>query len=163
MDNTQWEVRVISSTEHIHNGSWGDIMFTLIRDSSAPVVIKSAMGDLARFASARPDGIGLITVIEENASFPPHESRNIMIQTLRQTKLIGSATVVVGYGFRAAAVRGMLNGLSKFLPHIRPFRVFRRIPDACLWFTTTVSQIRPEWNLTSKRLEFALEDFFNQF
>lgn len=77
----------------------------------------------------------MLTVIEQSASLPPADIRQRLSTALERTvDPVLSAVVYEGSGFRAAAVRGVVTGLTalKKLPY--PHRVFASVNAASEWF-----------------------------
>jgi hypothetical protein len=90
---------------------------------------------LARYES----GLYLMTVIEEGASLPPSEAREAVAIFLRSCagKIRMSAVVHEGSGFRAAAVRSVVTGLSMLVRLPYPHEIFATVEQAAKWLGST--------------------------
>jgi hypothetical protein len=77
------------------------------------------------FASRHPRGIGLLTIVEPNAPFPPSEVRNSIADFLHDASVFikCSAVIYEGTGFRAAAVRSVVTGLTLMARQGYPHKV----------------------------------------
>ncbi len=158
-DQAQWQVALIRNSDDVIIASLGEIFITVFRARAAQALVRETLDDLLRFASMRPEGIGMITIIRENASFPTHETRQLMAEGFSQMTIVASVTVIEGLGFRAAAVKSVLAGIAKILPRVRPHSAFHQLGEACSWFSEKVSKAHPEWNITPRKLEQALDEF----
>jgi hypothetical protein len=78
-----------------------------------------------KFGRTRPQGIGLLTVIQANAPAPGTTEREAIAGFLRAggEYIRCSAVVVEGLGFRAAMVRGVVTGLTMLAKQAYPHRV----------------------------------------
>jgi|KBSMisStandDraft_5_1062788.scaffolds.fasta_scaffold557882_2 hypothetical protein len=101
--------------------------------------------DLARscaaFAATQPRGIGLLTIVESGAPLPASSARNEIADFLASgSKFIKcSAVVFEGSGFRAAAVRSVVTGLTLMAKQAYPHKVCS-LEDAIAMF----ARILPE-------------------
>jgi hypothetical protein len=84
-------------------------------------------------------GLYLLTVIEEGASLPPAEAREAVAIFLRTAagKIRMSAVVHEGSGFRAAAVRSVVTGLSMLVRLPYPHEIFATVEQAAKWLGST--------------------------
>jgi hypothetical protein len=82
-----------------------------------------------------PEGVGLITIVEHNAPMPPGEVRDEVAKFLKESSDIIKASAVVfeGEGFRAAAVRSVVTGVSMLAKQAFPHRVFAHVDEAASW------------------------------
>jgi hypothetical protein len=81
----------------------------------------------------------LMTVIEEGASLPPSEAREAVAIFLRSCagRMRMSAVVHEGSGFRAAAVRSVVTGLSMLVRLPYPHEIFATVEQAAKWLGST--------------------------
>ena len=85
-----------------------------------------------------PGGLGCIVVIPAGAKPPPEAQRKAIdgVLTRLSSQLRGLAWVVEGAGFGAAAVRGVLIGLSLYGRRSYPTHVCTSVHDALGWLAT---------------------------
>jgi hypothetical protein len=79
----------------------------------------------AAFAATQPRGIGLLTIVESGAPLPASAARNEIAEFLASgSRFIKcSAVVFEGSGFRAAAVRSVVTGLTLMAKQAYPHKV----------------------------------------
>jgi hypothetical protein len=104
----------------------------------------SAVGTLRRelpaFAAQHPAGIALLTIVEPDAPMPTSDAREALADFMndkRQSILI-SGVAYEGTGFRAAAVRSVVTGLTVLARQPFPHKVFPTIDDASQWMITNL-------------------------
>lgn len=92
------------------------------------------VSDLFRAASL-PDRIGMLTIVDENANMPSSEARALGATFLARNanRIVASAVVHEGSGFRAAAVRAVVTGLSMIARQPYPHKVFPEVQPAASW------------------------------
>jgi len=90
-------------------------------------------------AQQYPSGVFLLTIVEPNAPVPTPDVRKAMALMLTKwaSRLLVSAVVHEGTGFRAAMVRSVVIGVAMLTK--LPFRhkVFSTIDEAARWFAAT--------------------------
>lgn len=90
-------------------------------------------------AAKHPDGVYLLTIVEQTAPLPPTEVREALAIFLRRgggyTRM--SAVVQEGNGFRAAAVRSVVTGLAMLVRLPYPHEIFANLEQASKWLATT--------------------------
>lgn len=96
--------------------------------------------ELFGLARSRPEGIALITIVEELAPMPPSNSRQALAKILTDASghIRGSAVVFEGTGFRAAAVRSAVVGLTVLARQKFAHKVFSNLSDAATWLHATL-------------------------
>jgi len=84
-------------------------------------------------------GLYLMTIVEEGALMPNAEARETVAVFLRSVagKLRMSAVVHEGSGFRAAAVRSVVTGLSMLVRLPYPHEIFATVEQAAKWLSTS--------------------------
>src|SRR5688572_27233637 len=84
------------------------------------------------FAETRPRGIALLTIVEEEAPMPPSDARAEIATFLRDgsDRIKASGVVFEGSGFRAAAVRSVVVGLTMLARQKYPHKVFGNLKEA---------------------------------
>ncbi|WP_438003823.1 serine/threonine-protein kinase [Sorangium sp. So ce321] len=94
--------------------SWRQILCIIWRRETTNEGVRRLCDACRDFAKQHPRGIGLLTVIESGAPLPPAAVRKELADFLAGASAFirCSAVVVEGAGFRAAAVRSVVTGLS---------------------------------------------------
>jgi hypothetical protein len=92
------------------------------------------VADLFR-ATSLPQRIGMLTVVDENATMPSSEARNLGAAFLAKNsnRIVASAVVHEGSGFKAAAVRAVVTGLSMLARQPFPHKVVPEVQPATSW------------------------------
>ena len=119
--------------------SW-DRCLGLVWKKETTVAGMQAYTQVYREVSLRyPSGIYLLTVVEEDAPMPPFEAREAVAVFLRNGagRIRMSAVVHEGAGFRAAAVRSVVTGISMLSKAPFPHRIFATVEQASKWLGTT--------------------------
>jgi cytochrome c556 len=84
-----------------------------------------------------PEGVLMVTIVEEGAPMPVVEVRDALAKFLAsgagRSKM--SAVIHEGIGFRAAAVRAVVTGLAMVAKLPYPHKVFATPTDAARWFS----------------------------
>jgi hypothetical protein len=86
-------------------------------------------------AAKLPDRVGMLTVVDQAANMPSAEARALGAAFLSRnaTRIVASAVVHEGSGFRAAAVRAVVTGLSMIARQPYPHKVFPEVQPAASW------------------------------
>lgn len=91
-----------------------------------------------RFSGAHAHAAALLTIVELGAPLPAPEVRqgiaNMLASFAPLVKV--SALVHEGEGFRAAAVRGVVTGLTMLATVPYPHKVFANVEDGARWMLT---------------------------
>lgn len=88
------------------------------------------------FAKEHPEGIGLLTIIEDKAPAPDNDARGRIAEFLGQAEFIAASGVAFeGSGFRAAAVRSIVSGLTILARQPFPHKVFSSIFATMEWLS----------------------------
>lgn len=86
--------------------------------------IQSSNALVAEVARHYPRGIALLTIISEVAPMPSSEARKALAELMSTPRRIRcSAVIMEGTGFRAAAVRSVVTGLTLLSHHEYPHRI----------------------------------------
>lgn len=90
---------------------------------------------IERIAVLRPAGVALFVIITETSKLPSGEARRRMAQLLRdyESYLVATCIAMEGTGFRAAAVRSVLTGISILARAKCPHGVFPTVDAASAW------------------------------
>jgi hypothetical protein len=100
--------------------SWGSIFIVIWRQNTTAAGIQDLAAQCKKFATSRPAGVALLTIIYDGAPAPGARERTALATFLKAADYIrGSGVVMEGTSFRAAFVRGVVTGLT-MLAH-QPF------------------------------------------
>jgi hypothetical protein len=91
---------------------------------------------LSELGRAHPGGLGMITIVEPDSELPSPEARSALAKLLHDAGTYNvkrSAVAQEGEGFRAAAVRGVVTGLSLLAKHPYPHQLFTNVETALAW------------------------------
>ncbi len=152
-------VTIIETSDDLAIGTWADFMFTIFRRSSEVDVVTRSATELRKFAMTRKSGVGMITIIKQKASFPSQKARRVLTDSIAKVNVLASATIMEGQGFRAAAVRGAVTGISMVISPAYPTKIFSRPGEACAWISAEVMKAQSDLSITPIQLENALEEF----
>ncbi|WP_437562178.1 hypothetical protein [Sorangium sp. So ce542] len=105
--------------------TWRQIFCAIWRRETTADAVRRVHHACVEFAKQYPRGIGLLTVVEGEASLPPAGARKALASFLAQASSVirCSAVVFEGSGFRAAAVRSVVTGLSLLARQRFPHKV----------------------------------------
>ena len=90
----------------------------------------------------RPEGSGSIVAIDPTTSFPTEETRRVALEVTRQANAQTRChvLVVLGDGFWASAVRGIMMTISSLTAVTHPRRVVRYEEEGVDWVIETVGE-----------------------
>lgn len=85
--------------------------------------------------AGRPAGSVSIVAVDPTAVFPSEATRRVASEVTRKTahQTAVNATIVLGDGFWASAVRGILTTFTSIVPAQHPRKVFRHEEDGVAW------------------------------
>lgn len=114
--------------------SWRQLFVVIWRHDTNAEGLAALRRTFAQFAATHSP-IGLLTIVEAKAPLPPAQVRSGLASFLTEqgAHIKRSAVVFEGEGFRAAAVRGVVTGLTMLARPPYPHKVFGSIDDACAW------------------------------
>ena len=117
-------------------GTYGDVFIVIWRQDTTLSGVAELGRCFDRFAAGMPQGVGLLTVIEPAASLPSSSAREALAAFMRDNgnRIRTSAVVFEGSGFRAAAVRSVVVGLTMLANQPFPHRVFSTVERTRDWF-----------------------------
>lgn len=100
---------------------------------------------------------GLVTIIEADAPLPESEARDAVAEFLNgiSETCVVSSVIFEGGGFRSAAVRAVVTGLTMLARQAYPHRVFGSVPEAAPWY---VQHAPTKWRLSGDRFVQAVGD-----
>ena len=132
--------------------SW-DRCLGLVWKKETTVAGMQAYTQVYREVSLRyPSGIYLLTIVEEDAPMPPYEAREAVAVFLRNGagRIRMSAVVHEGAGFRAAAVRSVVTGISMLSKVPFPHHIFATVEQAAKWLgTTQYRDVDPDYTVVA--------------
>ena len=85
--------------------------------------------------AAYPQGAAAIVVIDPTTAFPSEEARRVMLEATRKTsaQTLAHTLVVLGDGFWASAVRGVMMTISSLTNSSHPRKVVRYEEEGVDW------------------------------
>lgn len=133
----------IATGDHIV-GSWECFQILIWRVETTLEGVKAAQSTYNKLVGQHPEGVFLLTVVEQSAPMPTSEVRKALAGFLASgaNRTILSAVVHEGAGFRAAAVRSVVTGLAMLTNLPYPHRVFATVAEACEWYRENSSVAR---------------------
>lgn len=132
---------VIESTPDHVIGTLENVSFHVWRHRTLAAAVPAV---IEAFARARGQGGGRfanVGIVEANAPLPESEVRSQLARLMRDAgeEIVASSMTFEGTGFRAAAVRSAVMGLSLMARQPYPHRIFASVGEATDWL---VSQMR---------------------
>lgn len=117
--------RMIARHPNYIVASWRQIFCIIWLQETAEDDVRRVSEACAEFAKQHPRGIGLLTIVEGAAPLPQAPARRALARFLAEASAFirCSAVVLEGSGFRAAAVRSVVTGLSLVARQRFPHRV----------------------------------------
>lgn len=124
--------------DHI-SGWWRDVHFVFWHAETRLATVHALRDELARLVAERPDGLAVFGLIAPGVALPSGDARAEMARILRDhaSSIRASCVVVEGSGFRAAAVRSVLTGISFVVRPGYPHRVTDSLVAGTDWMTET--------------------------
>jgi hypothetical protein len=128
------------SPDH-RTGSWGQLFVVVWKVNTTMEGVTALRQGVTQLGKKNPQGIGLLTVVEANAPMPSSEARDAIATFLREAGSFINASAVIfeGEGFRAAAVRSVVTGLTMLAKQPYPHKVFAGITEAAAWLAPKVA------------------------
>jgi hypothetical protein len=114
-------------------GTYGPVFLVIWRIDTTEVGMRRVA---SLFRSARlPERVGMLTVVDENATMPSSEARELGAAFLSKNskRIVASAIAHEGSGFKAAAVRAVVTGLTMLARQPFPHKVFPDTDRAASW------------------------------
>jgi hypothetical protein len=120
---TLW--RVVTKNHDYALATWTEIVAVVWRHETTVEAVRQLDEAVAELARSHPKGIGMLTVVAEGAPLPPSAARKAIADLLTaSTSFIRcSAVIMEGSGFRAAAVRSVVTGLTMLAKHDFPHEI----------------------------------------
>ncbi len=121
---------------------WEQVFIVIWRHDTTMDGVRALERQHTEHGQAHPGGGGLLTIIEQGAPMPSSEVRTALAKfmTAGARFIRSSAVAFEGAGFRAAAVRGVVTGLTMLARQPYPHKVFATMPEAIQWLGTSLKQ-----------------------
>ena len=128
----------VSTQDHVI-ATWDRVMILIFRVESTMAAVRDAQGVFDNLAHEHSGGVFLLTIVERDARMPSVVVRGALAEFLAQAagRMVLSAVVYEGTGFRATAVRSVVSGLAMLTNYPYPHKVFPRVEAAANWFRTS--------------------------
>lgn len=156
MSNDARSIQVVDNTDDHAIAVWRDVVVILWkRETTLDGVAATGRGVKAALKGS-PEGAALMTIVEAGAAMPPAEARDALARQLAEhgEHIRCSAVVYEGAGFRAAAVRSVVTGLSLLAKQPFPHKVFATVNAASAW----MAGLLPQGGLPTRDLVQAISD-----
>lgn len=117
--------RIVEKQDNHVLASWQQIFAVVWRHETTMEGVRALHHECGTFATKHPPGIGLLTIVSAGAPMPASPVRQAVADFLAQggAYIKCSAVVMEGTGFRAAAVRSVVTGLTMLAKQAYPHRV----------------------------------------
>jgi hypothetical protein len=95
----------------------------------------------------RPEGGCSIVAVDPTTSFPSEETRRTAVEITRKTgnQTLADTLVILGDGFWASAMRGVMTTIWSLNSSNHPRKVLRQEADAVDWVIETVQESAPKY------------------
>jgi hypothetical protein len=121
--------------------TWRNIYTVIWRNETTLSASDMVHKRCEEFARRHTDGVGMLTVVTANAPMPPAESRERLARFMREgTYIKASAVAFEGTGFRAAAIRSVVTGLTMLARQPFPHKIFATLEDASGWLANQLRE-----------------------
>jgi hypothetical protein len=121
--NEPW--KIVQKDDNYVLASWQQIFAVVWRNETTLDGVRALHSECSKFATKHPRGIGLLTIVSAGAPMPASPVRQAVAAFLAQGSLYikCSGVLMEGTGFRAAAVRSVVTGLTMLAKQAYPHRV----------------------------------------
>lgn len=118
--------------------SFGQAFVVIFHHHTTVAATATLRDSFASFAGQHRDGVALLTIVEPNAPMPSSEAREALANFMADNgdRILVSAVAYEGAGFRAAAVRSVVTGLTMLARQPFPHKVFATLEAASAWLVT---------------------------
>jgi hypothetical protein len=121
---------------HHHLIAWhGNVQIILSNEPPTLQAMTEMIRQLERLDETCRGGTGCLLVIRAEVAPPSEEGRRYIRTALGQSKMLAAAQVVLGTGFRGAAMRSVLSVLQLLMRPRFPMRIFGDTATAADWLT----------------------------
>ena len=117
--------------------SWRQVFAVIWRHETTMAGVLALRSTFSAFVATNP-AVRLLTIVEARAPLPTAQVRQGLADFLGQqgAHIKRSAVVFEGEGFRAAAVRGVVTGLTMLARPPYPHKIFGKLSDASVWLSS---------------------------
>ncbi len=121
--------------DHNHTFAFhGNVMILVWGRETLVDAVVAVCREMDQFGAQNPQGGGLVTIVEADAEMPSTAARSAVADLLRRATYVRrSALIQEGSGFRAAAVRGVVTGMTLLAKQSFPHQVFDSTRSAIPW------------------------------
>ena len=125
--------------------TWRNFAIVIWRHETRLEAIEAARNMCDDLIRLNPDGIHWMTLVEADAVMPSQEARAQINAVMNKAgkNTLRSALVFEGTGFRAAATRSVVTGISFLNPFPFPHKIFGALGSACAWFAASTKGVEP--------------------
>jgi hypothetical protein len=122
--------------------AWNAIFIVIWRHDTTAAGVQNLDVKLREHEASFTQGCGLLTIIEQGAPMPTSEVRTGLARFMTEGARVirSSAVAFEGAGFRAAAVRGVVTGLTMLARQPYPHKVFATMADAAQWLGASLKE-----------------------
>lgn len=136
-------LRIIGVDEDHGKATSGNMLLVVWKKLTTAQACMGVTRDLAELARRYPEGVGVLQVLETNATPPDAKAREKVLEFLRfcDGRVTHHSLVYGGSGFRAAAVRAII---ASFYLAARPrfaHKVFASLAEALEWHAGCEAQL----------------------
>lgn len=134
--------------------TWGPVFICVWRHETTMDGVHALTQRFADFSHGAAHGAGLLTIVEANAPVPEGHVRDSLAGFMKKGAgtIRSSAVVHEGSGFRAAAVRGVVTGLTLLARQPFPHRVFATADEGCRWLASSLRETAPGAPIDAEQL-----------
>lgn len=136
----------------------------IILSAVAPTM--PAMAEMAEqldnLGSKCPGGIGCLLIIRSDVSPPAEDVRRFIAIKLERSPMLAAAQVVLGTGFRGAAMRSMLSVLQLAIRPKFAMKIFGDVAQGSAWLTNALGE-RGAQSLGAAALTLTAQEIVTQF
>ncbi len=144
-----WTAQLVHAEQDYALGHSGRVFAVIWRDQTTVAGARHLATAFHDFAEPGQK-YGLVTIIEADAPLPDSDARDAVAEFLNgiSEKCVVSAVIFEGGGFRSAAVRAVVTGLTMLARQAYPHRVFGSVEEAAPWY---VQHAPSEWRMGQDR------------
>ena len=126
-----------ASTERYVLATWQDLVLAVWCGDTTMAGVREGQRVFDDHAAKTPNGVLLLTVVEEQAPMPDGDARAGLGRLLKSGagRTRRSAVVYEGAGFRAATVRSVVTGITALSKPPFPHRVFALVDQAAAFLS----------------------------
>jgi len=112
-----------------------------------PEDIRATLLGFEAVVAYRPEGGCSIVAVDSTTTFPSEETRRTAVGITRKTgnQTLAETLVILGDGFWASAMRGVMTTIWSLTSSTHPRKVLRQEADAVDWVIQTVQESAPKY------------------